>query len=185
MPAHDHRVPAAYYLPALVAGTRACNKTACACDKLFANIHKVNAVAMSCRHACLHTSSVCLQHIICPNLLQARLPAMRRVRLRHAACRNKLSKRSGHGWQPRGPAHEQRVPAAYHLPTLVKGTRACNESACACATLLAEINKVNAAAMNSRHTCLHTSSVCLQHIICHHLLQARVPAMRARVPAPH
>ena len=54
------------------------------------------------------------------------------------------------------PAQEQREPAAYHLPTLVAGTRACNESACACAILFADVNEVNA----DRHE-VHSSSECV------------------------
>ena len=54
------------------------------------------------------------------------------------------------------PAHDQRVPAAYHLPTLVAGTRACNENACACAIPYADVSEVNA----DRHE-VHNSSDCV------------------------
>ena len=72
--------------------------------------------------------------------------------------------------------NERRVPALYDLPTCVASTRACKESACACSILFAD--------NCCRRACLQRKRVCLQHLICGHVLQTRVPTMKARMPTP-
>ena len=112
---------------------------------------------------------VCLRLIICQCLLQARVPATNCVCLQHMVGRHVL--------QARVPVKKARVPAAYYLRTIVAGTRACNESACACSISFAD--------NCCRRTCLQRVRACLQHLLCGHVLQARVTAMKTRVPASH
>ncbi len=92
-------MPAAFYLPTLVAGARACNESACACTILFADINKVNAAAMGCRHACLLTISVCLQ--LARNVLFA---TINKVNVAAMGCRHAKA----------------RVLALYYVPTYIK-----------------------------------------------------------------
>ena len=120
-----------------------------------------------CRHACLQSERACLHHIIYQHVSQARVPALR-------AC----------------------VPAQYYLPTCITGTRACNQSVCACTILFTAIDKVNVASTPTNtysvcactilftdvyctHVCLQSERVCHRHFICQHVLHANVPANSA------
>ena len=137
-----------------------------ACTILFADVccrHAVLQVSrvcphriihrMYCRHLCPQVTRVCLHNIIYQDLLRHACLQVNRLCAHLIIYQNLL--------QARVPAGKPFVPAPYYLLTFVAG-----------AFLFTAINKVNAAGMCLKHACLHTRSVCLQHMICRQLLQA-------------